>query len=176
MASAIDARGRLSPTLDAEGHAPAVAPPNAEMSRRPTLRFPGPSSALGAKGKWAPSDIVTRWTNTDVVMWALNKDLKVHIPALVQHGLTGSALQQLPPRKTNVRAMIGALAKQRSAGARLARDYMTSAGVRIVPTWPHRGSKLQQHAWLATHRTTHARIERAQLRIRRCLTTREAQC
>ena len=38
----------------------------------------------------------------------------------------------------------------KSAGARLARDYMTSAGVRIVPTWPHRGSKLQQHAWLAT--------------------------
>ena len=108
MASAIDARGRLSPispTLDAEGHAPAVAPPKAAMSRQPTLRFPGPSSALGAKGKWAPSDIVTRWTNTDVVMWALNKDLKVHIPALVQHGLTGSALQQLNHREDIKRAL-----------------------------------------------------------------------
>ena len=38
-------------------------------------------------------------------MWALNNDLKVHIPALVQHGLTGSALQQLNNREDIKRAL-----------------------------------------------------------------------
>ena len=41
------------------------------------------------------SDIVSRWSNADVILWALDANLKSHIPALVQHELTGGALQQL---------------------------------------------------------------------------------
>tara|TARA_B100000768_G_C11235225_1_gene356931 strand:- start:89 stop:1249 length:1161 start_codon:yes stop_codon:yes gene_type:complete len=41
------------------------------------------------------SEIVSRWTNADVILWALDANLKSHIPALVQHELTGGALQQL---------------------------------------------------------------------------------
>ena len=45
------------------------------------------------------SDIVSRWSNADVILWALDANLKSHIPALVQHGLTGGALQQLSDRE-----------------------------------------------------------------------------
>ena len=45
------------------------------------------------------SDIVSRWTNADVILWALNADLKSQIPALIQHELTGGALQQLSDRE-----------------------------------------------------------------------------
>ena len=45
------------------------------------------------------SEIVSRWTNADVILWALDANLKSYIPALVQHELTGGALQQLIDRE-----------------------------------------------------------------------------